>query len=169
MKYRYLKNLLTIILLAFANFLVSSFDNPGNTDKLTKKITGIYQNAPFIGVKLYRYKRNDYLICSVELPVSASSDLYTLAKVKAQSFINEFLNGSNVNSSSSVILEEEKQTSSKSQDENTSSSGSTNYVSKIITKINTNASGFVNGISTLTTLQKEGSSNKVFIFCKQVE
>jgi len=65
------------LLMVFTPSLALSKPKP-ITKKETVRIVKLYENNNFNGVKLYKYKRHNYLICAVEVPSSASQDGYTL-------------------------------------------------------------------------------------------
>jgi len=169
-----IKNLFNIryafLLLLFVSVAFLAFSKPRPiTKKETNRIVKLYENNNFNGVKLHKYKRKNYLICAVEVPISASQDIYTLAKVKAQAYINEFLNGASVTSASSFILEENTQSQSTANNTETDSKSAQEYVNKMITTIKTNASGFVNNIESVATFKSGNVSTKtVFLFAKQI-
>ena len=156
------------LLMVFTPSLALSKPKP-ITKKETVRIVKLYENNNFNGVKLYKYKRHNYLICAVEVPSSASQDGYTLAKVKAQAYINEFLNGASVSSASSYILEENTSSNSTTNNSEIDSKSAQEYVNKMITTIKTNASGFVNNIESVATFKSGNVSTKtVFLFAKQI-
>lgn len=159
-----------ILLLLFVSFNFHAFSKPRPINKKeTTRLVKLYDNNNFNGVKLHKYKRKNYLICAVEVPISASQDLYTLAKVKAQAYINEFLNGASISSASSFILEENTNSQSTSNNTDIDTKSAQEYVNKMITTIKINASGFVNNIESVATFKSEKASTKtIFLFAKQI-
>jgi hypothetical protein len=163
-----MRTILLSLIILLLPFLASSSLGPIKKKNITR-IIKLYENNNFNGVKLYKHKRKNYLICAVEVPSSATQDLYTLAKVKAQAYINEFINGASVSSASSFILEENTSSKSTTSNIEIDSKSAQEYVNKMITTIKTNANGFVNNIESVANFKSENTSTKtVFLFVKQI-
>ena len=136
--------------------------------KQVEKIISLYEANNFQGVRLCRLKRNNYLICCIEIQKNLSSDLDRLAMVQAQRAINEFLNGSNVSSVSSLILEENTSSNVKSNDTESITNSNKEYTLKMIDKINSNSSGFVSGIESVYSREIQGNTKKLYVFVKEI-
>jgi hypothetical protein len=142
--------------------------NIKKSDKNTDKILSLYEKNHFTGARLCNLKRHDYLICVVEIPKNISTDLDRLAQVKAQRTISEFLNGSNVSSNTLLILEENSTSKSNSTDSSMISSSKKEYALKMIDKISTNSSGFINSIECVSIREIENHQKQVYIFIKEI-
>ena len=136
--------------------------------KQVEKIISLYEANNFQGVRLCRLKRNNYLVCCIEIQKTLSSDLDRLAMIQAQRAVNEFLNGTNVSSVSSTILEENSSSNTKSNETESITNSNKEYTLKMIDKINTNSSGFVSGIESVYSREIQGNSKKLYVFVKEI-
>ena len=139
------------------------FSQSFNQDKiaLTNFITRMYNDQPWIGVKVFLDYNNKYLISLVELNTSnykSENELVRVAEIKSRSQVNQFLNGSYI-SSETIIPTTEKQSKN--------NSGSVEDVTEVIKET---SMGYVSSMELISTFISELDSNKkVFIYLKLLE
>ncbi len=147
------------LLLITSNVQAQSYNN--NKTVLTNFITRIYNNQPWIGVKIFLDYENKYLISLVELNTSnykSENNMVRVAEIKSKSQVNQFLNGSYI-SSETIIPTTEK----RSKD----NSGSVEDVTEVIKET---SMGYVSSMELISTFNSELDSNKkVFIYLKLLE
>jgi hypothetical protein len=163
-----LKKALTLIIFLSLGIISNAQFAISKNNKFTDRIITMYEKKHFTGVRLCRINRHDFLICAIEVPKNLSSDLDRFAFVKAQSAVNEFLNGSNVSSSTTTVLEEKSSSVSNSTNDSMNTSANKQYILNMIDKINTNSSGFVNGIGSIYNAEIESHQKKVYLYVKEI-
>ena len=121
----------------------------------------MYNDQPWIGVKVFLDYNNKYLISLVELNTSnykSENELVRVAEIKSRSQVNQFLNGSYI-SSETIIPTTEKHAKN--------NSGSIEDVTEVIKET---SMGYVSSMELISTFISELDSNKkVFIYLKLLE
>jgi hypothetical protein len=121
----------------------------------------MYNNQPWIGVKIFFDYENKYLISLVELNTSnykSENNMVRVAEIKSRTQVNQFLNGSYI-SSETIIPTTEKHSKN--------NSGSVEDVTEVIKETSL---GYVSSMELISTFNSELDSNKkVFIYLKLLE
>jgi hypothetical protein len=140
-----------------------TFSQSFNSEKiaLTNFITRMYNNQPWIGVKIFLDYENKYLISLVELNASnykSENNMVRVAEIKSRSQVSQFLNGSYI-TSETIIPTTEKLSKN--------NSGSVEDVTEVIKET---SMGYVSSMELISTFNSELDSNmKVFIYLKLLE
>jgi hypothetical protein len=121
----------------------------------------MYNNQPWIGVKVFIDYENKYLISLVELNHSkynTENEIVRVAEIKSRSQVNQFLNGSYI--TSETIIPTTEKVSKKN-------SSSVEDVKEIIKETSI---GYVSSLELVNTFISEADTNKkVFIYLKLLE
>jgi hypothetical protein len=121
----------------------------------------MYNNQPWIGVKIFLDYENKYLISLVELNASnykSENNMVRVAEIKSRSQVSQFLNGSYI-TSETIIPTTEKLSKN--------NSGSVEDVTEVIKET---SMGYVSSMELISTFNSELDSNmKVFIYLKLLE
>lgn len=147
----------------FLIFCSPLFSQSFNQDKiaLTNFISRMYNNQPWIGVKVFLDYENKYLISLVELNHSkynTENEIVRVAEIKSRSQVNQFLNGSYI--TSETIIPTTEKVSKKN-------SSSVEDVKEIIKETSI---GYVSSMELVSTFISEADTNKkVFIYLKLLE
>lgn len=147
-----------IFLLCYSPLFSQSF----NQDKiaLTNFITRMYNNQPWIGVKIFLDYENKYLLSVVKLKTSnysSENSMVRVAEVKSRAQSNQFLNGSYI--SSETII-----TSTRSSKKN---SYSVEEIQDVLREL---SFGFVETMELITSFSPEEEKDyKVFVYLKLLE
>ncbi len=138
---------LNLIQLIFVSNLFSQNITNSNLSNIARRI---YKIEKFEGVRYLEDNAEKYLLISVKIEKKnlSESTLSTIANVKAKSELNKFQNGVYINSEIIII------TGIDSISKNTITSE----------QIKEYSSGFVKGVTSLTTLKEEDSNTYVFFF-----
>lgn len=132
--------------------------NSENTS-LSNFVKRLYENTLFEGVKLIQDYDNEYLISVLTLDrekYSNPSIMFRVSKVKAQSQLNTFLNGSIISEDFIVNTTEIENKNSKSTSVET------------FQQIKENSIGFVNEIELMINFESKDGSKMVFIYGKKI-
>jgi len=147
------------LFLLISNVQAQSYNN--NKTVLTNFITRMYNNQPWIGVKVFIDYENKYLISLVELNHSkynTENEIVRVAEIKSRSQVNQFLNGSYI--TSETIIPTTEKVSKKN-------SSSVEDVKEIIKETSI---GYVSSLELVNTFISEADTNKkVFIYLKLLE
>ena len=153
-----MKKILIIVICIISNI---SFSQSYNSEKTSfiNFVKRYYDNSAFEGVKIIEDYENKYLVSISSLDKNKyqnPSIMFRVAKVKAQSQVSVFLNGSTISEDFIVKTTETENGNSKSTAVET------------FQKIKENSIGFVNGIELLSNFENS-TGRMIFIYCKEVK
>ena len=155
------------ILIVFLFISITSFCQSENNFQTSRKqikmqnyIINLYDRTHFEGVKMIKYRRKSYIVCTVTQPYGSSSDMALASKIRAGGEITSCINAGFTQKDIYELLEDRKGNFDLGQATNRT----LDYSIKVTSKIQHNTSGFLRGLQCLSVHDIPEKQEKIYIY-----